>query len=326
MNSKTFYYFLAILIFAVVSVPSTAWAQKDKFVEKIEKKCKDLPMESRVRLTVGSFKATTNRAYGQFAGELQTMLSNALVMTECFQVLASTNSNIMGDLQNEKDFQRSEDVDEDAAVEDGKMMGAQVLITGEITEFAEGREGVTVGVLGVGSNKAHVGFILQIVDVQNRRIIFSESINASDVALGGFSGVRILGLPAVGSFKTKAMANAVEKAIIKAVELIVAQKDKIKAMPQAVAADPNSEGEKTTSVVVENVDFGKLNAITNVIKGFPKAKTVTKGALKDGMGKVTVLHEGSFDEFAVFLSEKVSGFDITSAEPSKGKIMLQPKK
>ena len=314
------------LFFGAMIVPLTVNAQ-GKFAEKIEKKCKDLPMESRVRLTVGSFKATTNRAYGQFAGELQTMLSNALVMTECFQVLASTNSNLMDDLQDEKNYQRSDDVDEEAAVEDGKMLGAQVLITGEVTEFAEGKEGIQLGPLNVGSNKAHVGFILQMADVKNRRIIFSESINASDIAVGGFSGMRIFGLPAVGSFKTKAMANAVEKAIIKAVELIVAQKDKIQAMPQnTMAVDPNSESEKTTTITVENVDFSKLTTITNTIKTFPKAKTVNKGALKDGVGKITVVHEGSFDDFAVYVSEKVASYEVSDADPNKGRILLKPKR
>jgi len=313
-----------LLLLCAMILPVSGHAQ-GKFAEKIEKKCKDIPYEKRVRITVGSFKTTTNRAYGQFAGELQTMLSNALVMTECFQVLASTKSNIMDDIQDEKDYQKTDDVDEEAAVESGKMLGAQLVVTGEITEFAEGREGFNVGVIGLSSNKAQVGFILQIGNPQTRQIIFSESINANDIAVGGFSGVRILGLPAIGSFKTKAMANAVEKAIIKAVELIVAQKDKIQAMPQGGSADMNSEAEKTTIVKVENVDYSKLGVITNFIKEFPKLKSATK-VLKEGVGSVTVLHEGTLEELADFIAEKVAGSGYELTDVVKGKITLKPQK
>lgn len=313
-----------LLLLCATILPVSGHAQ-GKFAEKIEKKCKDIPYEKRVRITVGSFKTTTNRAYGQFAGELQTMLSNALVMTECFQVLASTKSNIMDDIQDEKDYQKTDDVDEEAAVESGKMLGAQLVVTGEITEFAEGREGFNVGVIGLSSNKAQVGFILQIGNPQTRQIIFSESINANDIAVGGFSGVRVLGLPAIGSFKTKAMANAVEKAIIKAVELIVAQKDKIQAMPQGGSADMNSEGEKTTIVKVENVDYSKLGTITNFIKEFPKLKSANK-VLKEGVGSVTVVHEGTLEELADFIAEKVAGSGYELTDVVKGKITLKPQK
>jgi len=120
-------------------------------VEKIEKKCKGLEYDKRIRIAVGSFKATTNSAYGKFAGELSTMLSNALVMTECFQVLASTKSNVMNDMQDEQAFQKTDDVDADAAIEGGKMLGAQLLITGEVTEFKEGKDGFTA--IGIGFTK-----------------------------------------------------------------------------------------------------------------------------------------------------------------------------
>lgn len=319
---KHLFFFLIMFSSFFTSMVSPTTLSAQKFAEKIEKKCKDLPYEKRARITVGSFKATTNRAHNQFAGELQTMLSNALVMTDCFQVLASTKSNIMGDINEEKEYQKSEDVDPDEAVESGKMLGAQIVITGEITEFAEGREGVRIGPLDLGSNKAQVGFILQMANPQTRQIFFSESINANDIAVGGFGGLRILGLPAIGSFKTKAMANAVEKAIIKAVELIVAQKDKIQAMPTGAKMSATDGGEKTTVVKIENVEYAKLGEVTTKVKGFPKIKSASKG-IKDGVGTITVVHEGTVEELADFISEKVTGFDVTDV--AKGKITLKRK-
>jgi len=286
-------------------------------VEKIEKKCKGLEYDKRIRIAVGSFKATTNSAYGKFAGELSTMLSNALVMTECFQVLASTKSNVMADIKEEKAFQQSADADPDATVASGKMLGAQLLITGEITEFKEGKEGFTAVGIGVTKNTAKVGFILQIVSPQTRQILFSESINADAISLGGFNGLRFFGLPAIGSFKTKAMADAVEKAIIKSVELIVVQKDAIPALP---ASDANDT--KTATVKIEKVDYAMLGSITKTLKENPKVKDALK-ELNETTGTIKVSHTGTLEELADYLLEKRPEFKIVAVE--KGQIALKPK-
>lgn len=296
-----------------ISVALCANAQS---VEKIEKKCKGLEFDKRVRIAVGSFKATTNSAFGKFAGELPTMLSNALVMTECFQVLASTKSNIMADMKDEKAFQQSADAGPEAAVASGKMLGAQLIITGEITEFKEGKEGFTAIGIGVNKNTAKVGFILQIANPETRQILFSESINADAISLGGFSGVRFFGLPAIGSFKTKAMGDAVEKAIIKSVEFIVAKKDAIPAMP---GSDTNET--KISHIKIEKVDYAALGNLTNSLKENPQVKDARK-ELSAGAGIIKVSHTGSLEELADFLLEKKPGFDIVSVE--KGQIVLKP--
>jgi curli biogenesis system outer membrane secretion channel CsgG len=317
MKASTFKSFASV---AVAMVLLTTQVSNAQFAESISKKCKGLEYEKRTRVAVGSFDVKTNAAYGQFAGELASMLSNALVSTECFQVLASTKSNAMRDMQSEKEFNRSGDVREDASVEEGQMMGAQLLVIGEVTEFSEGENGVKLPLVSVTTKKARVGFIIQIANPKTRQIIFSESINAQASAMGGFSGVNILGMPAIGSFKTKAMADAVEKAIIKAVELIVAQKEKIQAMPQGGLAAQNTE--KKSVIKVESIDFVKLGALTNVVKGYLKVKEATK-TLKDGVGTITIFHEGSFDELTEFISSKVSLYDIIGAD--SGQITLKAK-
>lgn len=306
---------LAITTFAF----SIANAQ---FAEKISKKCKGLEYESRTRIAVGSFEVKTNAAYGKFAGELATMLSNALVSTECFQVLASTKSNAMIDMQSEKEFNRTGDVRGDAAVEEGQMLGAQLLVIGEITEYSEGDDGIKVAGIGVGKKKAKIGFILQIANPKTRQIIFSESINTEASALGNFSGIKFLGLPVAGSVKTRAMADAVEKAIINAVELIVAQKEKIQAMPKGGLPGPENTFFKST-IKIENIDFGKLGTLTNSVKGNPKVKEANK-SLKDGIGIITVVHEGSFDELADYLVSNASGYEVIGADA--GQITLKSKK
>jgi curli biogenesis system outer membrane secretion channel CsgG len=295
-----------LLLALVAFLPQNLDAQS---VEKIEKKCKDLAFENRTRLVVGSFKATAPAARGKFSEELATMLSNALVSTECFQVLASVKSNLMDDIKDEQQFNEGENVEENA--EAAKMLTAQMLITGEITEFAEGKEGGTVAGISLTKNKARVGFILQIVNPRTRQILFSESINTEAIALGGFSGVRLFGLPAIGSFKTKAMGDAVEKSIIKSVELIVAQKDKMPKVAAGGATDSTTT--KSATVTVGQIDFARLSALTAKIKSNPKVKEATK-TLSAGTGTIKITHEGTFDELAEYLSANATDYEITGAE------------
>ncbi|MFZ4635409.1 MAG: CsgG/HfaB family protein [Saprospiraceae bacterium] len=304
------------LFFLALALSShfAAVAQK---VETIEKKCKGLEYDKRIRIAVGSFKTTTNPAYGQFAGELQTMLSNALVMTDCYQVLAGTNSNIMSDMQDEKEFQRSDDVDQDAALLDGKMLGAQIIITGEITEFAEGKQGFTVAGVSTSKNTAKVGFILQIANPQTRQILFSESVNTDAISLGGFSGVRFFGLPAIGSFKTKAMADAVEKAIIKSVEFIVEKKDQMPAMPGS-----NAGGDVVSVIKINNIDYAGLGELTNSVKSNPKVKDAVK-KLSEGAGTIKVTHAGTLEDLADYLLSSAKGYEIVTVE--KGQVVLRKK-
>jgi curli biogenesis system outer membrane secretion channel CsgG len=309
MKTKILLFISAILFFKIEPLQA-------QVAEKIEKKCDGLPINQRLRIAVGSFHSTTNQSYNRFAGELATMLSNALVMTSCFQVLAGTKSNSMSDLQSEKEFNRSGDVRDDLSVEEGQMIGAQLIITGEVTEFAEGRDGYTIAGFSVTKNEAHVGFILQIASPKNRQILFSESINTEAVALGGFSGVKIFGLPSIGSFKTKAMQDAIEKAIIKAVELIVEQKDVI-----AISSQDSKTAimENTTYITVENTDFGGLNSLDQLLKNNRNVKTTTK-TLKNGIGTIKVVHGGDFEDLAEFFLQRTSKYKITGAE--KGQITL----
>lgn len=297
-----------------------SYTVKAQFEEKIDKKCKGLEYGKRTRIVVGSFKASTSSAIGKFSGELPTMLSNALVATECFIVVANTKSNILDDIKTEKEYNRSGNVSAESSVEEGQELGAQLVITGEVTEFSEGKDGVSLGPVNLGKTIAKVGFVIQIADIKTKSIIFSKSLNAEASAQGGFSGAKVFGIPVAGSVKTRAMADAVEKAILNAVEIIVAQKEKIQGMPQGGVVTQSTE--KKSVIKVENIDFGKLGALTTAVKGYLKVKDATK-SLKEGVGTITVIHEGSFDELADFLVSKAAGYEVTGADA--GVITLKAK-
>jgi curli biogenesis system outer membrane secretion channel CsgG len=88
-------------------------------------------------------------------------------------------------------------------------------VTGEVTEFKENK----IGALAVGVNQAHIGFILRIVDPQTTEVLWSESVQRKVTR----PGLKIFNADII-SFGTQAMEDALEKAILDAVGLIVGQR------------------------------------------------------------------------------------------------------
>jgi hypothetical protein len=100
-----------------------------------------------------------------------------------------------------------------------------LVVTGEVTEFSEKK----VRILGIENNKVTVGFVLKVLNAQTGAILFSESVNG-EATQNGYSGGRLFGVPVVaGSSLSGAVGQAVEEAIIKAVEILADKKDKIEA-------------------------------------------------------------------------------------------------
>jgi curli biogenesis system outer membrane secretion channel CsgG len=214
-------------------------AQKvDVELETVKAKCKDKKYEERVRVTVARFSSSTPKAYNEFGGELATMLTNALQGINCFRVLESLKN--ATDLNDEIAYGQSGNVNSGSAAKVGNQLGAQVIFTGEITEFSEGEN--SFGLLGVkvGQSKAKVGFIVKAINPETREIYFSQSIETESAKPGGFSGVKILGIEMAGGKKQNAaIADAVERGIIKAAYVLADQIDKIP-LPKA----NNGTGEK----------------------------------------------------------------------------------
>lgn len=226
---------------------SAALAQKAK-VEKVEATCKGLPRDQRPRITVTSFDITRSTARGVVGNEVASMLANALSQTECFNVLESISK--VGGAMDEIKFNQSGATD-GSGPDAGKMKGAQLIINGDVTEYNEEK----VQLLGIGSTRAHIGFILKITDPQTREVLWSKSIDKK------------ITKPEVTVFKTdiarfgsQAMEDAVEKAILEAVTLIVGQKDLIQAYKPKAMADqapkydrnscPLTQGGNAPSVMV----------------------------------------------------------------------------
>lgn len=206
---------------------TTATAQKQEVeFEKVKEKCKGQPFEERVRVTVARFNVTTTNAQRKFGDEMATMLSNALAGVNCFRVLNSVKKN--SDSMDEINMGQQGYTNDYSSPQGGQMLGAQVVLTGEVTEFHEGE--TRAGLVGItaGKNSATIGFILQVVNPQTREILWSQSIEAKGKKPGSFSGLKLGPINlAGGSKENRAIQDVLERGIIKGVVALAEDMDNI---------------------------------------------------------------------------------------------------
>jgi curli biogenesis system outer membrane secretion channel CsgG len=224
-------YFRKSVIFSYLLLLSNLLSAQKVTLETVKEQCGNLPNEKKVRLSVSSFNVSTVKAGGQFGDELSQMLSNALQNVNCFNVLLSVKDS--KELTDEISFGQAGNTGTGSAPQSGKMKGPQVIVMGKVTEFSEGRTALQLPGIAVGGNKAHIGFIIQLINAETREIIESKSIDV-DGKSNGFQGASLFGLRMVGSIANKAVADACEKGIIQAVEFIASRKDKM-VLPEANA-------------------------------------------------------------------------------------------
>lgn len=227
MKNNLIHFSCLLLLSLLVSLPNQIYAQKVKVeFERVKKKCKKLPMEERVRLTVSRFNVTTRTAKAQFGDELATMLTNALQQVNCFRILQSTKN--IDDSMGEIGMGEMGYTNGSSSPQMGKMLGAQAIVTGEVTEFYEGEGSGGFGGIKLSKNKARIGFILQVTNPQTREVLWSKSIEAVGKKPGKFGGIKLLGFElAGGNMHNTAIGDAVERAIIKAVQALADEREDI---------------------------------------------------------------------------------------------------
>lgn len=207
---------ISILLVTLFIIPGNhCSAQKAKKITKedIREICQGTSIDSRPRITVSQFKVDAYRAERKFGSELAAMLTNAISSTGCFNVLETVSE--LDDEMEELGFNMSGATD-GSGPETGGMLGSQLVITGSITEFKNN----TVQILGVGSDKAHIGIILKVVDIRTRQIIYSSSFEGKSVK----PQLKVMGTDVV-ALGSAAMEDAAERIIIEATYDLANQKD-----------------------------------------------------------------------------------------------------
>jgi curli biogenesis system outer membrane secretion channel CsgG len=286
-----------LVAFALLAFPLSGMAQKQKKVkvtyQSIASKCDSaaLPLDQRIRLAVSRFNVTARNTPADLGDNMGTILENALAGMNCFRVLESKSN--LDDMVQEMDGVDDGLMDGGSTARAGKMLGAQLVVTGEITEYNEGTSSVGVAVVKAGSSTVHMGFVLKVLDPQTRDILWSKSVDVDGKKGGDFAvgvGLPFKEMGRVDLFSSMrdnpALANAMEKAVVESCALLVDNWQKI---PLPESADPDV---RWTVFTVTNVDYGAASSFESIVKGQGNVKG-TERTFSNGTAKVTVRHKGS---------------------------------
>ena len=221
---------LSLLITGIIflSIPSL-FAQRFK-VEQINVQCNDLSFNQKTVLGVSDFKISARGAARQVGAGMTDMLMNALVETGCFRVV---DRNRMNEILGEQQLGMTGAINQTSAARVGQLTGAQMMVMANITEFKEKEKGTAIGGLlrkagvGIGKMDAHLGMIIRITDVNTGEILLSKSIDKKVTKFGAVGGGLFGMVVGAAFFKSKAMQDAVEEAIIETVEIIAKQKNQL---------------------------------------------------------------------------------------------------
>jgi len=310
---KIFKYLIITVCGLFISNPNCS--AQDVSFEKIKEICEGVDRKERIRVSVIRFSSQMNtRDHNQLGDELAAMLENALFKVNCFNVLASASDK--KDFDDEYSWTNGGYTNNTGA-QKGNLMGAQAIITGEITEYAEGqKKGGALGV-NIQRSKAHVGFVLQVKDPMTREMLFSESIDMEGKSTG-FNGASLFGLQVAGSSdRSAALNDAVEKAIIKATEVLANSKDE-----WGIEDSSNSAGKNRVLVSLQGADFSSLMTLTNQIKGDGSTQSADMN-MSDGVGFINVITTLNNQDLAVKLNTLANGYEIIGLD--NGGVQLKKK-
>ena len=308
-----------IIVCTLLSLLSISIGFTQKRSAKVEKSfviCDKTPRAERPILGVVDFNITALGASGKIGEGMSDMLSNALVECKCFRVVERER------LSKIRSEQVLKGIDPTSMAQTNKLIGAQLLVMGNITEFKEKSGGAggllgvkigrSLGGVGVGKTDAHVGMIIKVVDATTGEILASKSLERKVTKMGAVAG-GLFGIPAgAGFFKSKAMEDAIEETILEAVELIVEEKE---SLPAGEYRDPVPENEITT-ITANNVDFNSLMSLTKFIKSLSYVKSVDK-TMNGAIAKVIVTHSADTDALLTDLASQTStALEVTGFEDS----------
>jgi len=176
-------------------------------------------------IAVGSFENKTSFSGQWNLGDgMAEMLTTALIQSARFIVLERPE---VEKILKEQNFAASDRTTGTGGAKLGKVLRAQILVMGAITEFSQNTQDSGVGFatdkvgLGVKVNKAHVAINLRMVDTTSGQVLYSERVK-SEVKRSGVSVDYSSSDFAIGGshFKKTPLGEATQKAIDQAVMYI----------------------------------------------------------------------------------------------------------
>ncbi len=195
----------------------------------------------KARIAVARFTDKTGRRWWtrSLGDGMADQLATALFNSNRYIVL---ERQLLNEVLREQDLGASGRVRTDTAAPIGQIEGAELLVTGAVTEFEGDTEGTQgglgsiiggsfghiVGAISGGYRKAHMAIDVRVIDTRTSRIVAAISVEgeATDVNLGGALGGAVTGgalSGSLGGWKNTPIEKALRICIQKAVQFIVSK-------------------------------------------------------------------------------------------------------
>jgi curli biogenesis system outer membrane secretion channel CsgG len=210
--------------------------QKQPKTEELEAALNNMDCSGlKPRVAVYGFYATGKIAAfeGYNVGDgLAAQLATSLSTTDCFIVLDRTG---LSDILREQELGLAGVVNRDTAPGAGRLVGAEVIIKGTLTEFDPNKRGggLTLGMaipktplglrLGRNGSQAHVGLDVSVIDATTGQVKFSHRVTADSKTGGWTIGLDFKNASIGGDTFSKsplgiASRNALGQAVLKIAE------------------------------------------------------------------------------------------------------------
>jgi curli biogenesis system outer membrane secretion channel CsgG len=210
---------ISFLLIIVLGVSLSPWLQPDSHGATLKK-----------TIAVSRFENKSNWR-GQWALDdgMADQLTEALVHSENFVVLERQT---LGDVLAEQNLAASDRAAKSKTAQTGKIIPAQILVAGAITEFEEssagGAGGLKVGKLKLGGKgkMAHVGLIIRLIDTTTGEILDSQRVEgkAKSGALDFATRIKNVSFGSA-AFKKTPLGKATQQAIDNAVAYVISKSE-----------------------------------------------------------------------------------------------------
>ncbi len=328
--------FPSVVLFLFTTGKSVA--QKTK-VEEVKQICTGLQRSEQPLVAVMPFGIGVQGADAAVGTGLPDMLMNALLNTGCFRVVERARLN---DIMKEQNLGISGAGNESSFAGVGKLIGAQVLVFGTITEFNEnvGGGGAGVGSLlrgklrlaagGLGLKKSHIGYTLRFVDPSTGELLASKSFDKQKTAVGAAGGgVFSTGIAGGGFYSSKSMQDAVEESLIDAVEYMSQNKSAYAGVTGSNnTAVTNNSG---SSVTKANCTLLQATKKPKVMVIVPEEHLTSGGSNYDPARQsrieidINMIRRNNFDAYVAMPPTQASEIEISRKLLEAGFDLVDPK-
>jgi curli biogenesis system outer membrane secretion channel CsgG len=256
------------------------------------------------RIAVTKFDAAGNfvAQYGgwDIGGGLAAELATELVNTGRFVVLERAD---LASVLREQQMGLTKIVGQETAAEVGKVLGAQLLVRGSVTEFEQAAGGgglqLGVGLPGVGGAiggntvTGHVAIDLRLIDTTTGQITQSQRAAAKVSQHGVSANILVQKVPNVTlggtEFQKTPLGQATREAIARAVAIIVERMEKIPWTGRIVDVDGDKGLIYINAGSDANMKPGQVLVVSTVAKELIDPATGTAlGVIENRLGEITV--------------------------------------